>query len=201
MADNSRVLAGNAVTSVGFCTPDRDLAALTSLVRSINSERLRIVEVGSWVGESALAMIEGADGRPCTICCVDTWEGSRGDVSGYTAGKIGHDQLFATFAGNCGAYLVGVRQQRIVPIPVASPGAAKLFRPGWADMVYIDGDHTTGAVLADINAWQPVVRTGGIFAGHDYEEVNGVLAHCGLKNLKVVGKSVWCMEIKEGANG
>ena len=35
-------------------------------------------------------------------------------------------------------------------------------------MVYIDGDHRKEPVLADINAWLPKVKKGGIIGGHDY---------------------------------
>lgn len=33
--------------------------------------------------------------------------------------------------------------------------------------MYLDGDHRTEALVADIDAWKPKVRPGGIFAGHD----------------------------------
>lgn len=36
------------------------------------------------------------------------------------------------------------------------------------DFVFIDGNHVYDAVLADLTAWAPKVRTGGLVAGHDY---------------------------------
>lgn len=36
------------------------------------------------------------------------------------------------------------------------------------DWVYIDADHHYDNVLADIRAWFPKVRKGGVIAGHDY---------------------------------
>jgi hypothetical protein len=36
------------------------------------------------------------------------------------------------------------------------------------DFVYIDGNHGRDAVLADLEAWAPKVRRGGLVAGHDY---------------------------------
>lgn len=38
------------------------------------------------------------------------------------------------------------------------------------DGVMIDGDHSYGAVKADIEAWRGKVRPGGFLAGHDYED-------------------------------
>lgn len=36
------------------------------------------------------------------------------------------------------------------------------------DFVYIDANHHYAEVVADIMAWYPKVRSGGIIAGHDY---------------------------------
>ena len=36
------------------------------------------------------------------------------------------------------------------------------------DFVYIDGDHSYEGIRADLEAWFPRVRPGGIIAGHDY---------------------------------
>lgn len=40
--------------------------------------------------------------------------------------------------------------------------------PGGVDWVYLDADHSYGAVKADIAAWKPLIRPGGILAGHDF---------------------------------
>lgn len=39
---------------------------------------------------------------------------------------------------------------------------------GSLDFVFIDGDHAYSAVSADIQAWAPKVKAGGILCGHDY---------------------------------
>ena len=36
------------------------------------------------------------------------------------------------------------------------------------DFVYLDGDHSYEGCLADLNAWVPKVKKGGVIAGHDY---------------------------------
>lgn len=51
---------------------------------------------------------------------------------------------------------------RTTSIPQAASFAAESF-----DWVYIDGDHSYEAVLADLNAYLRVVRTGGFLAGDD----------------------------------
>jgi len=37
------------------------------------------------------------------------------------------------------------------------------------DFVFIDADHSATAVAADIQAWYPKVRSGGLLCGHDYD--------------------------------
>jgi cephalosporin hydroxylase len=48
----------------------------------------------------------------------------------------------------------------------------KEFKDASLDFVYLDGDHQTDAVVADIDAWKPKIRKGGILAGHDINMKN-----------------------------
>lgn len=54
-------------------------------------------------------------------------------------------------------------------IRAASLDAVKQFAPGSLDFVFIDGNHHFDYVVQDIIAWAPIVRAGGIVAGHDYK--------------------------------
>ena len=47
--------------------------------------------------------------------------------------------------------------------------AAKDIPDGSLDFVYIDALHDFDSVIADILAWVPKVKKGGIVSGHDYE--------------------------------
>jgi len=46
--------------------------------------------------------------------------------------------------------------------------AALLVPDASLDFVYIDADHQFSAVVADLAAWEPKVRSGGVVSGHDY---------------------------------
>jgi hypothetical protein len=57
---------------------------------------------------------------------------------------------------------------------MVSTEAAAAIDPGSLDFVYIDARHDHDSVLEDLAAWFPLVRPGGVIAGHDY--INGVRA-------------------------
>lgn len=69
---------------------------------------------------------------------------------------------------------------RVAFVRTTSLEAAATFARESLDFVYVDGDHRYDRVTADLKAWWPKVRPGGILAGHDvlssepysaYEEV------------------------------
>lgn len=49
-----------------------------------------------------------------------------------------------------------------------SVDASRRFQDESLDFVYIDGNHEFSHVVADICAWYPKVRSGGIVSGHDF---------------------------------
>jgi len=49
-----------------------------------------------------------------------------------------------------------------------SVDAAKEIPDGSLDFLYLDANHTLQYVIADLAAWVPKVRKGGIIAGHDF---------------------------------
>merc|ERR1740121_1256224 len=53
-------------------------------------------------------------------------------------------------------------------VDMDSAMAASTVADGELDFVYLDARHDLAGVVADIRAWWPKVRPGGVFAGHDY---------------------------------
>lgn len=58
-----------------------------------------------------------------------------------------------------------------------STDAANLHQDGSLDFVYIDGNHSIDNVIADLAAWTPKVRTGGLIMGHDYRKPKNNIGH------------------------
>lgn len=76
-------------------------------------------------------------------------------------------------------------------LPVHSLTAAAMFEDQSIDFIYIDGSHEYDDLMADIKAWGPKVKNGGIIAGDDY----GVAVHPG---VKMAVDEVFPSAIKEG---
>jgi hypothetical protein len=58
-------------------------------------------------------------------------------------------------------------------IRAESPGIADKFANGTLDFIYLDANHSTKAVRADLDAWWSKLKPSGILAGHDYCDGNG----------------------------
>lgn len=58
-----------------------------------------------------------------------------------------------------------------------STAAAVSFRNNSLDFVYLDGNHSLPYVIADLHAWTPKVRKGGVISGHDMIRRNNSLRY------------------------
>lgn len=163
--------AWQRVIDSGACSasPDdcRVLAELCSLAQR-PGEKLRVVEIGSFSGNSAKAVVAAVNGQ-CEMWCVDTWRGTTNDTSGKFVDTLVRESgnpevMFEIFKQNVGDLL----GHEILAVHATSLDAASRWEAGKLDLVFIDADHSYEAVRADIQAWIRHVRPGGIIAGHDY---------------------------------
>lgn len=60
------------------------------------------------------------------------------------------------------------RVRRVV-LRLDSVQASGRFADNYFDLVFIDADHEYAGVRADLAAWWPTVRPGGVFCGHDID--------------------------------
>merc|ERR1712228_746380 len=61
-----------------------------------------------------------------------------------------------------------LRDGRAEIVSADSTIAAAVIPDGELDFVYLDARHDFAGIVADIRAWWPKVRVGGVFAGHDF---------------------------------
>lgn len=118
----------------------------------------RIIEVGSYMGRSARAMLDNSEAH---IWCVDSW------ATAYTSDPVIYEGFLKNIKG---------QKERVTILRMQSDEAAvrlmELHGPSSFDMVFIDGGHSYSEVKADILGYTPLVRAGGIISGHDYSPIN-----------------------------
>lgn len=66
-------------------------------------------------------------------------------------------------------------QSRYEIVKAPSVDSARKFNDNYFDFIYIDADHNYEAVVKDLEAWYPKVRSGGLVMGHDYCQPWGVV--------------------------
>ena len=95
------------------------------------------------------------------LLCVDAWLAYHGYREHVTQAKL--DEIRES-----------ARKRLVKPpyqctlVEKLSVYAAQDVDDGSLDFVYIDGNHGLEQVIADIAAWSPKVRKGGIISGHDF---------------------------------
>jgi len=146
----------------------------------------RILELGSYHGRSALAML---DNSAAHLWCVDSWcsSGRRTKIT-----KKDHQ----VFLDN-----VAVVRDRITVLEMFTVDAAKQLQHLSFDMIFIDADHSYEAARADITNYLPLLRSGGLMCGHDYNKNHpGVVRAVNevFKDPHKGGAALWWARREEG---
>ena len=125
-----------------------------------------VVEIGSYLGASALALAQGlkaAGNTAARVYCIDTWQNE-----GMSEGPADHMATFRRNAAPYGALIVAVRGRS------TDVAAELLARIGPIDLLFVDGDHSYGGALADWQTFGPAMAPGGVAAFHDIGWAEGV---------------------------
>jgi predicted O-methyltransferase YrrM len=111
-----------------------------------------IFEIGSWQGRSTKMMALMTEG---VIYSVDNLVGEGGTPI---------EDLDAAFRVNLAPE---IEADKVRIVRESSVEAAKAYYDGFADMVFIDGDHSYEGAKGDFEAWLEVLEVGGLICGHD----------------------------------
>lgn len=129
--------------------------ALSNLFKGVGAE------VGVERGKFSEVILETCD----KLYCVDLWknyEGYREHVSDAEYEEIYQDAQRR------------LRGKNVVFIQGASTEVARISFPYvFLDFLYVDAAHDYDSVLADLKAWYPNVKSGGVVAGHDWVKKSG----------------------------
>jgi predicted O-methyltransferase YrrM len=115
------------------------------------------VELGTWLGASAIPVALAIARWRGVLTCVDTWSDNI-----YRAGDTSPWLLL-----NCARNLVGAGVSNVRLMPTTTLDAARTWTEP-IDCLYVDADHSYEAVRADLEAWVPHVKPGGLILGDDY---------------------------------
>ena len=154
------------------------------LFKTICKNGMRVAEVGVYKGRMSMMIMEMFGGR-LEYHCVDHFQGS-----------AEHERLdyLDEFLENTAKS--GVR----VEIGESTTVAGR-FDDGFFDIVYLDASHDYLSVKADIQAWLPKVKKGGVLCGDDYirgwDGVIQAVDEAFGDNVRIAGKQQWWI-VKEG---
>jgi predicted O-methyltransferase YrrM len=122
-------------------------------------------EIGVWCGYTALALALGGP----KVVAVDTYAASDA--------QTGRQALEKVEGGLQGTLVHFLEHRSKVPEPITvfpvigrSVDVAGVFGRNRFDLVFLDGDHSTQAVMSDLLAWSVALKPGGILCGHDYDQ-------------------------------
>lgn len=146
-----------------------------------------ILEVGTWLGASAIHMarcLKACGLHSTVVVCVDTWLGSpenwnRAGPSHPEWGyqrlglKNGYPTLYYEFLSNV---VTAGCHDMVVPLPQTSDNAlVMLQRTGLKfDAIFIDGAHEEEPAYKDLCNYSGLLGAGGILFGDDYPNWDGV---------------------------
>jgi len=135
------------------------IAGLISLcfdIYHLNANASNWVEIGSYIGESAL--IFASFDYVKKIDCVDPF---------IVGSKIKDKEK--RFKERL-SYFMRSGQEKVLLHKETSESYAKKVKDYSLDVVYIDGDHEYTSVVNDLYLWYPKIKNGGFLCGHDYSK-------------------------------
>lgn len=128
-----------------------------------------LVEIGLWKGMSFSYLVLKAKeqlGEDVKVYGVDTFRGDPNNPREQELIQKMELPLIQTFLSNMEKLNIRNGQDYYL-LDMESVLASKYVQK--ADFVFVDGGHLKEQVLADIKAWLPRVKKGGILAGHDFD--------------------------------
>ncbi len=115
----------------------------------------RIAELGCYKGRSLCSIVAECKRRGIKVFGVDTWHYA--------------EDAWVEFIENvekCGVVARGMDAD-VVSYRMTSFAASLQFKDASLDLVMVDTPHDYKTILADLKAWTPKVKHGGIICGHD----------------------------------
>ena len=121
------------------------------------TSEMRMIEIGSYVGESTLMFANHFK----EVISVDPYVNDY-DLDDDACHHAPFDKVYEQFIRNT------LSVPNIKSIKETSQNAFSILKDQQWDMVYIDGLHTYEGVSYDIEHYKTIIKPGGFVCGHDY---------------------------------
>jgi predicted O-methyltransferase YrrM len=179
------------------------MGAVWQLTREKTNDNLQILEIGSWVGASALSFGQGLrlhNNARGTITCVDAWkpffnrETHNDNVYISMEKALSSEAAYQLFSHNISTLPESITCQHLRG---KSDNILPILREGAFDIIFIDADHSYTPVLKDIKNSLALVRDGGIICGDD---LNLQLHEVDEANTTTHAEADFIKDVKTGRN-
>jgi hypothetical protein len=154
-------------TNIPGWSTGNELGLLGSLASRVEAGG-HIVELGSFAGRTAYIIAKNAP--QATVHCVDPW--GHFDISWVP------DDSVVYMSGNLRSFHPGELYDfflsNVADCPNVNPIRALSTEAAWdtqaqVDLLFIDADHETEPLLADMRTWWPRLKRDGMMVGHDWQ--------------------------------
>ena len=143
-----------------------------NIIENYVNEKPVVAEIGTYVGATtivAASLVKKLGGQ---YFAIDWFHGSDDTTGPHKDDTLDGEKVIDVFKQNI--ELAGV-DDIISIFDIKSLDAAKIIPDASLDICFIDADHRYENVKADILAFLPKIKPGGIICGHDFEKFGGII--------------------------
>ena len=168
-----------------------------------NLKNFSIMEIGSWLGASALSFAQGLkeySNSQGVITCIDAWkpffneEKNDSDVHKNMQAMLGSDIAYNIFLHNISTLPATIICQHLKG---QADNILPILKENQFDIIFVDADHTYEPVKRDILNSIPLLKDGGIICGDD---LNLQMFECDNDLAKKSGDIDFIKDPKTGRN-
>ena len=142
------------------------------LIENYNKKKPVVAEIGTYVGATtvvAATLVKKLKGK---YIAVDWFKGSEDTFGPHKNDSLEDQSILDIFKDNIKKSKV---DDVVEVLNMTSLEAAKVIPDNSLDICFIDANHIYENVKADILAYLPKIKPGGILCGHDFEKIGAFL--------------------------